>query len=71
MWIPIWVDQLAQDVRYAIPAAFGTARASCLVIATLALGIGLTTAVFSVVNAVSAAAAGVPGRRSAGVDRDL
>jgi predicted permease len=52
VWIPIWADQLAQDVHYALRLARRNPAFSCLVIATLALGIGLTTAVFSVVNAV-------------------
>jgi len=47
-----WVDSLAQDVRYAWRRLRQSAGFSAVVVATLALGIGGTTAVFSVVQAV-------------------
>lgn len=47
-----WVDDLARDVRYALRMCARNPGFSVIVIATLALGIGANTAVFSVVDAV-------------------
>src|SRR6185295_11568298 len=52
VWIPIWIDQLLQDARYGLRILRRTPAFSAVVILTLAIGIGLSTAVFSVVNAV-------------------
>jgi putative ABC transport system permease protein len=52
VWVPVWLDQLLQDARYGLRMLRRNPIFSAVVILTLAVGIGLTTAVFSVVNAV-------------------
>jgi putative ABC transport system permease protein len=47
-----WVDHVSQDARYAWRQLRGNPGYAIVVIATLAVGIGATTAVFSVVDAV-------------------
>jgi predicted permease len=52
VWIPVWLDQVLQDLRYGLRILRRTPAFSAVVILTLAVGIGLSAAVFSVVNAV-------------------
>jgi putative ABC transport system permease protein len=52
VWVPVWLDQLVQDTRYGLRMLRRAPAFSAIVILTLGVGIGLSTAVFSVVNAV-------------------
>jgi putative ABC transport system permease protein len=52
VWVPRWIDHLRQDARDAGRQLRRNPAFTAIVILTLAIGIGLTTAVYSVVNAV-------------------
>jgi predicted permease len=52
VWVPGWVDRLRQDARDATRYLRRNPAFSLAIVVTLALGIGLTTAIYSVVNAV-------------------
>jgi putative ABC transport system permease protein len=52
VWIPDWPDQLRQDARDAARYVRRNPALSAAIVATLALGIGLSTTIYSVVSAV-------------------
>lgn len=52
VWVPLWVDQVRQDARDAVRYVRRNPAFSFAIVVTLALGIALTTAIYSVVNAV-------------------
>ena len=52
IWRRVWLEQLLQDIRYGLRFLGRNPRFSAIVVLTMALGIGVNTAVFSVVNTV-------------------
>ncbi|HYI96138.1 MAG TPA: ABC transporter permease [Bryobacteraceae bacterium] len=51
VWSIVWVEQLLQDIRYGVRTLQRRPWFTFVVVATIALGIGMNTGVFSVVNA--------------------
>jgi putative ABC transport system permease protein len=52
VWLPDWVDAIRQDVRDGLRRLRRAPGFSLVVVLTLALGIGLSTVAYSVINAV-------------------
>ena len=52
VWTVVWLEQLQQDARYALRALRRDPVFAAIIVMTLAFGIGMNCAVFSVINAV-------------------
>ena len=52
VWISVWLEQLLQDIRYGVRGLRRNPGFAAVVVLTLALAIGMNTAVFSLVNAI-------------------
>ena len=53
VWKVVWLDQLLQDIHHGLRVLRRNPSFSSIMIGTLALGIGVNTAVFSVLNTVT------------------
>jgi hypothetical protein len=73
VWRFVWIESVAQDVRFALRSFRRTPGFALTVICTLALGLGMLATAFSVFNALvvmaaAIASAWVPAKRAVNVD---
>jgi macrolide transport system ATP-binding/permease protein len=63
-WTWIWMEQLAQDIRYALRTMAASKTFSVLAILSLAMGIGANTAIFSFMDSILLRSLPVPDPQS-------
>ena len=52
VWVPVWLDQLRQDVGYGVRGLRRNRGFAAVAVITIALGIGANTAIFSLIDAL-------------------
>jgi hypothetical protein len=52
VWVAVWLEQLAQDIRFALRGLRRTPAFTVVAILTLAIGIGANTTIFNAINAL-------------------